>query len=283
MIERLKQNPTLRPLLRRLNSSSIVRSARQSVGDWRYPFMVAGWQVAALLTRRRRVSCNGVVFTLPCSNWITHFRWYLFNTKEVEVRKYIDDHVREGDVFFDIGANIGVFSMYAARKFKDIKVYSFEPEYANLNLLKENIFQNDVSDKVSSYGVGISDFTGLSQLHIQDVSMGAAASTESRTAITRTDEGYAVVFREGIATITLDDLCRQLGVVPNTLKIDTDGNELKILTAAGQTLKDPRLRSLVIEIPDEDKGKACRAALEAAGFHPVWQDPEHTRNEVWSK
>lgn len=280
MIERLKKYRWAQ----RLKSHFLVRTVQQSVGDWRFPFLLAAWKTAALLTHRRKVSCNGVVFTLPCTNWITHFRWYLFNTKEVEVRKYIDEHVREGDVFFDIGANIGVFSMYAARRYRNISVYAFEPEYSNLNLLKENIYYNGVSGKVTPYGVGISDAAGLSRLHMQDVSMGAAASTESRDQIAMTDEGYKVVFREGIFTLTIDDICEQLGVVPNALKIDTDGNEAKILAGAGKTLANAALRSLVIEIPDEnDKGKSCRAVLEHAGFRPSWQDPKRTRNEVWSR
>ena len=200
------------------------------------------------------------------------------------MRNYIDEQVKEGDVFFDIGANIGVFSLYAAKKFDSIKVYSFEPEYSNLNLLKENIYYNHLAQKIKPFSVGVSDFTGLSELHLQDVSAAAAASTESNRPIAMTDEGYKVVFSEGIVAATLDYICEQLKVVPCALKIDTDGNEVKVLAGAQKTLKDPRLRSIAIEMPDEGaKGKACREMLQSAGFKLFWQDAKKTRNEIWKK
>ena len=107
----------------------------KSVSDCKYPYLALGWKIAKLLTRARKVSVDCIEFTLPCENWITHFRWYLFKTKELEVRNYIKENVKEGDVFFDIGANIGVFTVYTAKMYKNSKVYSFEPEYSNLNLL----------------------------------------------------------------------------------------------------------------------------------------------------
>ena len=60
--------------------------------------------------------------------------------KEKEVRIFIDKYLEKDQIFFDIGANIGVFSLYAAIK-KNAKVYAFEPEYSNLSLLKENILK----------------------------------------------------------------------------------------------------------------------------------------------
>ena len=76
MVESLKRNRWLGWLKR----SFLVRLAHESAGDWRFPFMLIDWKFAAFLTRRRKVFCNGVEFTLPCNNWITHFRWFLFNT-----------------------------------------------------------------------------------------------------------------------------------------------------------------------------------------------------------
>ena len=87
--------------------------------------------------KSRKVSVDGIALTIPCENWITHFRWYYFKIKEVEVRNYIKDIMSDKDIFFDIGANIGVFSVYAAKIHPNAEIYSFEPEYSNLNLLKK--------------------------------------------------------------------------------------------------------------------------------------------------
>lgn len=264
---------------RKLSLPSLLAN---SVGDWRYPFLAFGWRIATFLTRPRKVSVGDVSFTLPCRNWVTHFRWYLFETKEPEVRHYIDRYVKSNDVLFDIGANVGVFSVYAGKK--NIKVYCFEPEYSNLSLLKENVLTNRLADRVNIYSVALSDFVGISTLHLQSIEEGAAAHTESQTPITTTDEGYPVVHAEGIFAVTLDYICEQLRVSPNCVKIDTDGNETKILQGATKTLRNPSLRSLVIEMPVPAMERAtCEEILKQNGFKPVWVQRDKTRNEIWER
>ncbi|MFC1462399.1 FkbM family methyltransferase [Verrucomicrobiota bacterium] len=262
----------------------IHRSLLKSSGDWRYPFMAFGWAVASFLTRRRTVSVDGVKVSLPCKNWITHFRWYLYKTKEIEVRRYIDEYVKDKDVFFDIGANIGVFTLYTGKKHPGATVYAFEPEYSNLALLKENIIANDLTDTVKPFSVGIADTNGFSLLHLQDLDEGAAAHTENPQHIPETAEGFKVRWCEGITVATLDHICEQLDVVPNTMKIDTDGNEPKVLAGATKLLANNAFRSMIIEmpIPDDDR-KACEDILAANGFHKAWHDPDKTRNEVWAR
>lgn len=231
---------------------------------------------------RRKVSVNGVTFTLSCINWITHFRWYLFKNKEQEVRDYIDSYIKEGDVFFDIGANVGVFSIYGAKRHKNIEVHSFEPEYSNLNLLKENVVLNNLTKQIKIHSVALSDFVGLSTLNIQDVTPGAAVHTESKYPIGMTDEGYPVIWKEGVVSVTVDFICEQLCVCPNAMKVDTDGNEDKIFRGAVKTLANKALRSLTVEMPmDEAKKKFCYEKLNSHGFSLDWEDGARTRNEIW--
>ncbi len=257
---------------------------KQSQGDWRYPFLIFTWTLADFLVPRRRVVVDHVSFTLPCNNWVTHFRWYLFKNKEEEVRYYIDRYVQEGDTFFDIGANIGVFSVYTAKRFASISCFCFEPEYSNLQMLKENVITNKILHKVTIYSVAIGNVIGLSRLNLQDLTSGSASHTESKEAIKTTQEGYPVVWSEGIMSVTLDYICQELGIVPNALKIDTDGNEDKVLQGAVKTLLDERLRSLVLEMPDDkEKELYCRQMLAAAKFDLEWSDKEKTRNQIWVK
>ena len=255
----------------------------RACGDWKYPFYAIGWEISNLLTKRKYVSVGGVSFNLPNTNWITHFRWFLIEKKEPEVRFYIDQYLKEDDIFFDIGANIGVFTLYAGKKYKNLRIYCFEPEYSNLYLLKENILKNDLTMKASIYSVGISDFTGISHLHLQDLKEGAAAHTENRETIQETDEGLKVVWAEGIATATLDYLCEAMNVCPNTIKIDTDGNEAKILDGAVNTLQNPALRSLIIEMPPSlEASSQCEEILKKNNFYRCWSQ-EGVRNEIWER
>ena len=72
------------------------------------------------------------------TNEMTISRAILFGKKEKEVYQFIDRYLEKEDIFFDIGANVGVFSIYSSL-FKEAKSIAFEPEYSNLYLLKKNI------------------------------------------------------------------------------------------------------------------------------------------------
>lgn len=275
----LKKNPVVQALLK----TPLGKTLRESHGDWRYPFICMGWMISSWLVPRRSVTCDGVTLNLSCINSITHFRWFLYATKEAEVRQYINDYVKDGDVFFDVGANVGVFTLYCAKRYQQSKVFSFEPEHSNLGLLKDNVLANNLVGQVQITSVAVSDTQGLSFLNIQDTMPGAAAHTENPQAIKMTDEGYQVVWREGIACFTLDALAAHYGVMPNALKIDTDGNEDKVLRGAAKILANKALRSLTLEMPMEDaKSKFCSQTLQAAGFALKWSRPD-TRNQIWAR
>jgi len=151
-------------------------------------------------------------------------------------------------------------------------------------MMCENVVCNGLLDKVNIHSVAVGNFVGLSKLHLQDLTSGSAAHTESKEQLDMTDEGFPVVWSEGIVTVTIDYICDHLGVVPNTMKIDTDGNEGKILEGAAKTLLNINLRNIVIEMPkDEAKRNYCYNALESAGFHLEWSDKDNTINEIWVK
>ena len=73
-----------------------------------------------------------------------------FFTKEPETLAWIDNF--EGDnkiTFWDIGANIGIYSIYAALSHKNIQIISFEPSTSNLRVLSQNISKNNLSQKIN--------------------------------------------------------------------------------------------------------------------------------------
>ena len=289
VLQRINNNKLIKKIFKSkigkvLRITSIVRRIEKSAWDWRYPFILFSWWLAKTLVPRRRVKINGIEFTLTCTNWITHFRWFLFKTKEPDTINFIDKYLEKDDVFFDIGANVGVFTIYAAKKHKNISIYSFEPEVANLAVLKENIIKNNITERVYMYGVGISDSDGLSKLHIHDFETGAAYNTESENHIDYSAEGkFPIIWAEGIYTVSIDNFCDELNLVPSVMKIDTDGNENKILDGAKNTLSNKLLRSLVIEMPLGEKGEYSCAILKLAGFVVVWSDPDKTVNQIWER
>jgi FkbM family methyltransferase len=242
------------------------------------------WQAVRVIKTRRNVSSRGLNFTLQCDNWITFYRWRSFSTKEPEMLDYIDTQMRGGDILFDIGANIGIYTIYAARRHLQAHVVAFEPEYANLHLLRDNIVENALQGRVDVYPIALSNRSGISQLHIQDFTPGAALHTESRDAIGVTRTQHPVVWSEGTCTFTVDAFCDESGLQPNCLKIDVDGTEQKVLEGAVRTLSSPRLHSIIIELPDEGHARdVCERLMCAAGLRREWweRSAKRNNNEIW--
>lgn len=85
-----------------------------------------------------------------------------------------------------------------------------------------------MAETIFPYSLALYDSTFISQLHVQDTTPGAALHSVSSQDFGKTQMGKEVVWKEGVATMTMDDFCRLSGIIPNLLKIDVDGNELKI-------------------------------------------------------
>lgn len=232
----------------------------------------------------RTVTIRGLRVTLRCDTWITEWRRQTYATKEPETLDWIDQEMKDGSIFFDIGANVGEFSLYAALRHPGVRVVAFEPEYANAHLLKDNLLVNGAQDRVTVYSIALGNRTGLSQLHIQDATPGAALHTESNGALDRTRTHKPVIWQEGIYTLTLDAFCQETGLSPHYLKIDVDGTEPEILQGATRTLRSPTLRSLLVEMfGGPHVRETCAQRLQEAGLRRVWEDHDKSENEIWTR
>ena len=250
--------------------------------DWQAFAMRLRWKAVQVLAPRRRVYSRGLTFTLPSDNWVTFYRWRSYNSKEPETLDWIDQRVRDGDVLFDVGANIGLYSIYAALRHPHGRVVAFEPEYSNLHLLRDNLVENHLQDRVEPYSIALSNQTGLSFLHLQDVTPGSALHTASTEPLQKTNGSHPVVLREGITTITLDAFCEKTGIWPNCLKIDVDGTEDLVLEGGLRALSSKQFRTLIIELPDPALQKRSTQWFVEAGLTRQWRDPQgRTSNEVW--
>ena len=226
------------------------------------------------------VHSRGLTFRLVTDNWITKYRARSFNDKEPEILEWLDDNLRDSDVFFDVGANVGLYSIYAALRNKKASVFAFEPEYSNLHQLKLNIINNNLCENVVPFAIALSDEAGISYLHIQDLTAGAGLATESSDIIQSTF-GKDVIWKEGIGTIHLDFLYEKFGIKPNLIKIDVDGNEYKILQGGKKTFEKIELRSVYIEMIDSlPDYLLIKNFLLEYGFRLQIKSSE---NQVWSR
>lgn len=169
-------------------------------------------------------------------------------------------------IFFDVGANVGVFSIFAALVSESI-VYSFEPEANNFLLLMENSLINDLSNKINAYQVGISDNDTFTNLYLSEFDKGRShhmVGEELDPDLKKTDK----IIKQGIFSTSLDKLMNVWSFpAPNYLKIDVDGIEYKIIDGAKKLLLNKDLKSILIEInPLRTQDKKIIDILENCGF-----------------
>ncbi len=97
--------------------------------------------------------------------------------KEPETVQWIETLIREGDVLYDVGANVGAYSLVAAKFFNHkVKVYAFEPSFVNFAQLCKNVVLNRCSDCLYPLQIGLSDRTGVETFNYQNLDAGGALS-----------------------------------------------------------------------------------------------------------
>ena len=191
-------------------------------------------------------SVRGEVIKLHVTSAVEQFRAKTFETKEPETLDWIDEHVRPGDVFYDVGANIGLFSLYAAKR--GARVYAFEPEALNYAQLNRNIVLNGLGERVTAYATAIADSDHLDELYVRSFERGAALHNVG-SATDGEGGSFIPAHRQGVLCTTLDSAHLKLGLpAPRHIKIDVDGFEKKVLAGAVAVFGGGSVRSALIEI-----------------------------------
>jgi len=173
---------------------------------------------------------------LNIKNTTAHFRV----TNGVEIQRFKElmeeesiiesvlTDVTSKDVFYDVGANVGLYTCFVGQRSR--QSVAFEPHPVNRDRLEENLELNDISD-VNVREEALSDFSGTAQLAIggSDVA-GEGAHTLSTGSDTNTIS---------VSTIRGDDL----GNIPepDVMKIDVEGAELSVLRGMRETLDECRI------------------------------------------
>lgn len=154
---------------------------------------------------------------------------------------------RAEDVLVDVGANVGMYTVWAA-KTRGVRVFAFEPESQNYGLLNRNLMLNGLGSQVKAYCLALSDAAGFSELHLASLEAGTSCHQLGE----KVDFNHRPAqpkFSQGCQSARLDDLVRD-GVVPppQHVKIDVDGFEPKVIAGAQQVLRASGTRSLLIEV-----------------------------------
>lgn len=183
---------------------------------------------------------------------------------ETDLIKYLKEELDFDSVFWDIGACVGNFSLFAASRAKE--VLSFEPDGLTYSSLLENIFNSGL-ENVTAYPVALGNVNTLSNLYMKNFRIANAYNTVGRE-VDFAGKLYKSEFSQKIIQLRADTLVSSYSITPPThLKIDVDGNELQVLEGFGEILKSDKLKFVIVEL-DFDNREALLSLqiLENSGF-----------------
>lgn len=169
---------------------------------------------------------------------------------ERESQRVFLDHVRPGDVVFDIGANVGFFTLLAAKLARDGHVYAFEPLPRNLDYLRRHLELNRIRN-AEVLPIALSSSTGTAHFAVAaHPAMGALAESGGLE----------------VATDTLDRLVAAGKLrAPDFLKIDVEGAEHDVLRGAAEVLRDAR-PTIFLSAHGWKQHELCWELLQNAGY-----------------
>lgn len=202
-----------------------------------------------------------------------------YSKKEPDTLDWLDSF-EPGTCYFDIGANIGQYSLYPAKKYGDkVQVFAFEPQSNNYYALNKNIYLNNLGKNILSYCMAISGRSEFSKLYIPKFIPGGNRSQFGHEDLE--DMKMPATHIQGMFGVTLDDLCGKWGFpVPNYIKIDVDGIEIPILQGASAVLANPALKSVIIELGTDTEQEKAIAIMKQAGLE-VKQRPSKNWGESY--
>ena len=188
--------------------------------------------------------------------------------KEPETIAWIESALKPGDVFFDIGANVGAYALVAyAHLGGNCAVYAFEPGFATFPQLCRNIALNRAEGAIVPLQLALSDAVTLAPFHYQNTLTGGALHSLG-AAVNQFGRGFHPTVTLKTPAFRLDDLVAQLSLPwPNHIKIDVDGTERQVLEGACATIERPELRTLLIELSERGSDRhAIDAFLTGRGL-----------------
>ena len=169
--------------------------------------------------------------------------------KEPETVEWIETFLRQGDVLYDVGANDGAYSLVAAKFFDGkVTVYGFEPTFLNFTQLCRNLALNGCEGSVIPLQIALSDKTSVEIFNYRNLVPGGAIHALGE-AVGPDGDAFQPVLKLPILSYRADDLIKQFNIpIPNHIKIDVDGTEFAILNGMDETLNNPSVRSMLLEV-----------------------------------
>ncbi|HQO50807.1 MAG TPA: FkbM family methyltransferase, partial [Bacteroidales bacterium] len=183
---------------------------------------------------------------------------------EWSVKQVMLNNFSKYDVFFDIGANIGTYTILMASK--GLKTFSFEPVYSNFKALNINILLNNLENNAVTFNYGLSDKAADASFVFDPLNTGASHIS---TMPAKTIEAERRSIPTTIKLQQLDDVYQTLGLEKESkifMKIDVEGMESQVILGAKEFLKSFPNIMIVMESVHSGEEKLKNILSQIADF-----------------
>jgi FkbM family methyltransferase len=225
-----------------------------------------------VLKRQLPRQCGGCSIYVTPDAALTYWRRDV-SKADPTLLKLAVETIRPGSTVWDIGANVGLFSIAAASLSGPAgRVYAIEPDPTLAELLRRSASANPHSASLQVLSVAISDALGLTRFVIAE--RGRASNHLEGYGHSQSSGGRSVQL---VMTITLDWLLTQLPV-PDVLKIDIEGAELALLNGARKVLE--RRPTIICEVGQQSQQAVTRILAEYGDLIYDGDTPPENRSPV---
>lgn len=188
-----------------------------------------------------------------------------FNLYEQKQTEEFLNHIEEGNIVFDIGANVGYYTLLSSRNIGvKGKVFSFEPLVRNLSYLYRHVELNKL-ENVIILPVACSESSSFTTFSF--------GRNEAQGYLVKNNwkGNFSFQLHTYVQTISIDEFVRNSGYIPHILKIDVEGAELLVLKGAKETFSSTKPK-IFLSIHTAELEKKCIEYLKDFGYKFILLD-----------
>ena len=194
-----------------------------------------------------------IKFFVP--NQLINWRVDTFFTKEPETLEWIDNfEKKENLIFWDIGANIGLYSLYNSFKNPKSTTIAFEPSSSNLRVLTRNISINNLEKNIKVVSIPLTNKKNTFQEMKEEQFIEGGAMNSFGEKFDFEGKEFMTAMKYNLLGTTMNYFIENsILEIPDYIKIDVDGIEHLILEGGDRFLNNQKVKSISIEINENFK------------------------------
>jgi FkbM family methyltransferase len=186
-----------------------------------------------------------------------HLFWHGLRDWEQETVPVVVEELRRAELFLDIGANSGIYTVLGGLLNPRLRTVAFEPVQQTFAALRNNVRNNGLVSRVTALNLALGETLGEVPFHVAEDSTMSSMATEGYQG----QRGQVI----SVECRTLDSVVDELGLKPDFMKIDVEGFEHAVLEGAHRTLQRFRPR-IVLEANPGDDVERTWAILSEHGY-----------------